>query len=290
MKGIVLIHFGSIDDTRRCIASIAQHQQAPCHVILIDNTNGQAKNIVNEIDVQRHVLSYIKQDNIGFAAAVNLACKKLISIGAEHALVLNNDAYLIDNSAAIGFDYIKKHPNAGVVGLVNYFDDRPDIVWQAGGTQKAWFPGFRQVRVIQGQEIIACDYVPGSSFIVELKSFFSVGGLEEKYFAYYEEIDFCRKIRSIGMEVGVIPNTKVMHKVGASSSSAIKAYLKSRNKLYYYSSEEGPTIRKIFFLLMISLLYPIQCFFVGGVKNFGAALRGMIDFFGGRMGRPPYNL
>ena len=66
-----------------------------------------------------------------------------------------------------------------------------------------------------------CDYVPGS-FIIKLSIIDKIGFLNEDYFAYYEEIDFCFRLKNISKRVAYINKSKILHKVGAHQKASKK--------------------------------------------------------------------
>ena len=129
-----------------------------------------------------------------------------------------------------------------------------------------------------------CDYVPGSALLTRTSTFKVLSGLDPKYFAYYEEIDYCLRAAKINYSVCFLNDSRVVHSVGSASSGALKTYLKTRNKLYLYKNHTNGWLHYKFIFIFIvtvqvgrSILYP---------RRLAAALAGIYDFLKGRMGKP----
>jgi len=194
-------------------------------------------------------------------------------------MLLNSDTLLVDDSPFRGVELFEHNRNVAVLGVVNYLSDNPSKIWQAGMNLRKTYLGFKPVAPVADSEITLCDYVAGSSLILRLSLLDDIGFLNEDYFAYYEEIDYCFRIQKFGMKVGYINNSKILHKVGASSSSGLRTYLKSRNKLYFYQTICESSIH---FIVVTTLLLMKDLALIlikdPSTINFRNLFLGIIDF------------
>lgn len=166
-------------------------------------------------------------ENVGFARACNQGVN---ASSGQYALLLNSDAVLTDTAAQSMVALANQQLHAGVVGaqLRN-----PDGTFQASYTP---FPTLLQEllilsgigRIVYGRWYPSrgpeedsgpqrVDYVEGACLLVRREAFDKVGGLDEQYFMYAEEVDLCYEMNRHGWEVWYHPDAKVIHVAGASS-------------------------------------------------------------------------
>jgi N-acetylglucosaminyl-diphospho-decaprenol L-rhamnosyltransferase len=166
-------------------------------------------------------------ENVGFARACNQGVN---ASSGQYALLLNSDAVLTDTAAQSMVALANQQLHAGVVGaqLRN-----PDGTFQASYTP---FPTLLQEllilsgigRIVYGRWYPSrgpeedsgpqrVDYVEGACLLVRREAFEGVGGLDEQYFMYAEEVDLCYEMNRHGWEVWYHPDAKVIHVAGASS-------------------------------------------------------------------------
>ncbi len=138
----------------------------------------------------------------------------------------------------------------------------------------------------KGNAAIRVDWVPGSSLMARTEILQRIGLLDEKYFAYWEEVNLCLRARRYGSEVAFGEGTRILHKVGRSSPTALKEYLRTRNKLYFYRKNfaAGQFFRAGVRVLGKALLRSIYNALVFRPRLAFAYLAGIVNFVQGRMG------
>lgn len=144
---------------------------------------------------------------------------------------------VVDSSIEQMIKLMDEHPEVGIGGLVNYYYSDPETIWQAGAIFNKSCFCYSQISVLDrsSKVLTEVDYVPGSSFFIRKEVIDKIGLLDPNYFAYREEADYCWRAKQAGFKVGFIPNSKILHKVGKSSTSFLKQYLRFRNELYFCS-------------------------------------------------------
>ena len=237
----IIINFNNTIDTIACLESFykAKLEDLFFNIYLLDN--GSKQQIVDS-----DLLPYQKQlsiklfnlsQNYGFAEGNNIGIREAQKVGYDYYVLLNNDTELVDESVKRMISYMDTHPDVGIGGLVNYYYSNPKIVWQAGAKFHKRRFDYRQVLVTNESFNVftEVDYIPGSSFFIRKEVIDTIGFLDPNYFAYREEADYCWRAKQAGFIVGFLPNTIILHKVGKSSTSLIKQYLRFRNELYFCS-------------------------------------------------------
>ena len=283
---IIVVEFDAPKDTIRCLQTVEKYLGESSKVFIYDNSKHINK-ILSDFLLSISVpYEYIRNNgNIGFAKACNFGILKAQKEGFDYAMLLNNDTELVDKSALKSIEIFKDNPEIGVLGLKNFYKHDPSKIWHSGKILRKSKIGFKHVPENYNSDFTYCDYVPGSSFIIKLSVIDKIGFLNEDYFAYYEEIDFCFRLKNIRKRVAYINNSKILHKVGASSGSKVKSYLKTRNKLYFYRT----ILKSKFSFIIVSIILFIKDIFLvlkneNSLQNIKFSFLGAKDFFMGNMG------
>ena len=203
----------------------------------------------------------VNQENQGFARANNQALR--LARG-RCLLLLNADTVVLGDGLSIMVDFMDRHPKVGVIGcqLLN-----PDGSLQ---TSSYSFPtlftilvstyGLKRLlpvrflresflgRLLEGHfghlsrhdQVRSVDFVTGACMMVRREMVEQVGLLDEHFFFYAEEIDWCRRIRKAGWQVYFIPQAQVVHHIGQSSRQSKEALaLLYRSRCYYFWKHHG---------------------------------------------------
>lgn len=253
LVGIIILNYNGNQDTIECLQSLEKWLPSPdlnFRIFLVDNAS--KKPLLNaDIDHFKLDIIYIQNStNYGFAEGNNIGILRAIEDGCDFVILLNNDTVLIDRSLQRVIEYMRSHCKIGIGGLVNYYYDDSEAVWQAGfnadlvrGVNEPVSNDFRS-----SGEFCFVDYVPGSAFIIRKEVIHKIGVLESDCFAYYEDIDYCIRAKQAAFEVGFDPRSQILHKVGRSSVGYIKEYLRTRNKLAFYNKYSRKRDFKVIYL------------------------------------------
>lgn len=234
---IVIINYNGNKDTLDCLKSIDLHCMACDYsVFLVDNASRKPFS-QTELPRLRIPINYIQSlNNLGFAGGNNLAIKEIKQGDFDYIFLLNNDTVLLDDSVDRLVKKIENTPNI-IGGIVNYYFDSPEEMWQAGSDTNANKLKSKERKDFDmlSDDLIFVDSIPGSSMMIPWEIIEKIGLFDERYFAYYEEVDFCERAKENGYQVAFLPNTRLLHKVGRASTSRMKHYLRTRNTLLFYS-------------------------------------------------------
>ena len=234
-------------------------------------------------------------ENRGFAGAVNVGMAEAFGRGAAAVLVLNDDAevapdLLDDLVAAAG-----AHPGAGILA--------PRIVDAASGREvsrgeRVWLPlvcfprTWLRVRNDDAQPYEVTSVI-GVAFLVTRACWERLGGLEESFFAYYEEVDYCLRARAAGFRLVVVPASAVRHegfRGFAGGFTPLAAYLKTRNLPLLMRRHAGLPVWLLFLPTYAAMLTASAVLYLlrGGAGAILPAMgRGVLDALRARSGPPP---
>lgn len=237
----IIINYNNISDTLVCLKSFygLDIQKLNYDIYLIDNGSKQpiCESDLLSFQTRIPIKLYNLNKNHGFAEGNNIGIREAQKVGYDYYVLLNNDTVLVDDSVVRMIRYMDSHEEVGIGGLVNYYYSNPDEIWQAGALFFKKNFNYRQILDFDksSNTFVDADYVPGSSFFIRKEVIDSIGLLDANYFAYREEADYCWRVKQAGFKVGFLPNTRILHKVGKSSTSLLKQYLRFRNELYFCS-------------------------------------------------------
>jgi GT2 family glycosyltransferase len=222
-------------------------------VVVVDNASrdGSADAIAAHCPTVTLVRS---ATNLGFAAGVNLAARH--ARGAA-LLILNPDARLLPGALEHLLWALEGMPRAALVApALRYADGQPQASAFA-------FPGLAQVALdlfpiprlmdtrlngrIHATRPVQIDHPLGACMLVRRAAWDAVGPLDEGYFMYVEEIDWCRRARAAGWQIWHLPDAVAVHHGGASTRQQADAmYVQLwRSRLRYYQRYAGPTYNRL---------------------------------------------
>lgn len=196
----------------------------------------------------------VSMPNLGFAAA----CNHGIKLGsAPFVLLLNPDAVLLSDALAALTNAATDHPRAGIIGALVL---NPDGSVQANSYGK--FPSLTSALTLRLWRIFqrlrgnahfspiaptsteSVDWVTGAAMLVRREAISDVGLLDEGFFLYYEDIDWCWRMRASGWEVLLEPRARVVHHLGSSKAVQGVASSAYRASFYRYCDLRGLRLLK----------------------------------------------
>lgn len=285
---IIIVNFNGEADTKECLESLESlknNKAITYHTYLVDNGS---RNPLSLSDIKKFDIGYYPlKENLGFAGGNNYALKEALKIGYDYYALINNDTIIDADSIIRIVKEMDNRSDIGIGGIVNYYYSKPNSIWQAGANLNKLFFRFKSVRHINSlsSDFKIVDYVPGSSFFIRRDLISKIGLLDETFFAYYEESDYCMRCQRAGFKVAYLPSTKILHKVGKSSTSFIRQYLRDRNHLLFCSLY-GNRFQLFMVYLQIISIAIFKFFYKGFKKDYLKYLRySIIDFKNGNYGK-----
>jgi GT2 family glycosyltransferase len=228
---VIIVNWNTRDLLRGCLQSVLTETTASTEVIVIDNASadGSAAMVAAEFP---QVLVIANTDNKGFAAANNQGLR--IAKG-RNLLLLNPDTIILDGAIDRMLDWLVDHPDVGGAGcqvwetpdriqLTCFADPGPLnlTIIQMGLMRLARFvPAFGHPWYLNWDRLSEkdVDVVSGMFLLVPRAVFDAVGLLDEDFFVYAEEADWCRRIRKAGWRVVFTPVARIIHLDGGAKST-----------------------------------------------------------------------
>lgn len=220
---IVIVNLNTVDLTEGCIKSIYKHKlNFPFEVIVTDNgSNDSSVQMLKKYNKKiRNFTPIFNNSNTGYAKANNQGIRK--SKG-EYILLLNNDTVVYENSLNKLVEFAEKNSDAGVVGskLLNIdgtlqmscfnFPTIKNAIGEYFLGKRGLFDKFAPL----GNLPTTVDSVVGAVFLMTPEAIKRVGFLDERYWAYFEDIDYCRQCWKNNLKVYYLPTSIITHYHGA---------------------------------------------------------------------------
>jgi N-acetylglucosaminyl-diphospho-decaprenol L-rhamnosyltransferase len=238
---IVIVSWNVRDLLRQCLRSIftsAQLKDSPtCEVIVVDNvsTDGTTEMVRAEFpDV--HLI--VNEENLGYPGANN---QGLAIAQGRYRMILNPDTEIVGDALATMVAYADANPDVGVVG--------PQLLWPRGDDEgsrvqssrrrfptlatalfeSTWLQPYAPRRVLEHYYMedqpedatLDVDWIKGAAVMARKEAIDQVGLMDDGFFMYSEELDWCKRFKDTGWRVVYLPVAKIVHYEGKSSEQVV---------------------------------------------------------------------
>ena len=290
---IILVNYNGKDYNKECIESIFNSSYKNIEVIVIDNdSNDNSVNLLMD-QFGKNIDLMLSKNNLGFSGANNIGIQKALKNGCDYIVLLNNDT-IIDRDLILNMIKASKEENDAIISPKIYYYDNKDIIWSAGADMR-WKKGVTDQRGINQKDDGSFDkreeveFGTGCWLLIPSKIISEVGLLSDDYFLYYEDTDYCMKVRNKGYKIVYEPTAVLYHKVSASTGGEISPgyiYYNTRNRLIFnkrFNKENKFTYLSYFYLTRVA---KIALWIVTGKKNLiKATFSAISDYNNGIMGK-----
>jgi len=259
---IITVNFNQPLLTELFLNSVVAHNNYPLtEIIVVDN--GSRDNFLPSWQTSYPNVRFIRSEkNLGFAGGNNLGIREA---SGEYLFLVNNDtefsAGLIESLVSV----LDSKPKIGAISPKILYFDKPDIIQYAGFTKMNMNTGrnrcIGQLEKDRGQydhSTGSTGFVHGAAMMIRKEAINKAGLMPELFFLYYEEMDWCEKIRKAGYEVWIEPKARIYHKESMSvgKKSLLKEYFMCRNRILFIRRNAPWFSRIIFYFHFLLLVTP----------------------------------
>lgn len=257
--GVVTVTFNSMSVLTDFFASINSQTFRNFTLFVIDNASqdGSAEECERLACCPTVVVT--NDRNVGLAQGNNQGIDLALQHGCGYVLLLNNDTAFGPEFLALMHQQAAGH---SVVAPKILYADPPRTIWSAGGQFSALrgFSGLhigdRELDAGQWDTPREVEFATACALLIERQVFDRIGVIDARYFAYYDDTDFCFRLRKERIPIWYAPAASLVHKVSSltgGGDSPFGARMNARNKVYYTLKHFGLLLRAVF--LSAYLLY-----------------------------------
>lgn len=297
---VIILNWNGYRDTAECLRSLKRLIYPSCEVVVVDNrsTDGSVTKLQEEF---KEVVYIENKENLGFAEGNNVGIRYALEHGADYVLLLNNDTLIKADFLEALVKTAEVDEQIGIAGPKIY-EGLPDSIrlWYAGGSvdwkrMKTVHRGFHEDDRGEWDQVEDVDFVSGCAMLIRRPLLERIGLLDDRYFLYYEDTDYCVRACKAGFRIVYVPQAVVYHKAWTSSggqSSPLRLYYMTRNRLLLMEShlDRGAKRRFLLYFFYDGILRRAVYLVVKGkspVKGIHALWDGLADFRKKRFYRGP---
>jgi N-acetylglucosaminyl-diphospho-decaprenol L-rhamnosyltransferase len=253
---VVIVTYKSAGLAIDCLASIESErrlsQNLNIQVVVVDNASGDLPQIRQAID--RNAWSWVTPllapINGGFAYGNNLGIRNACETGRpNYVYLLNPDTQVRRGAIATLVEFLESHPQVGIAG--SSFETESGADWpfafrfptmlseiEDGVELGLVSRCLSRWSVARSMNPIAqpSDWISGASMMIRPAVFAAIGCLDENFFLYFEETEFCHRARQAGFATWYVPKSRVMHLIGKSTSVNENTRFRQRLPGYWFDS------------------------------------------------------
>ena len=297
---IVIVNYRTADLVVDCLRSIAgQIAELPnLHTVVADNASGDGsvQKLMAVIDRERwqgwvSVLPLDRNGGFAFGNNAGIGAAPRSAGHVDYVMLLNPDTIVHGGAIRALVDFMDSHQRVGIAGSrLENAEGTPECSahntpsplgeLESGARLGILSRALHRYAVSPPMRPAAheCDWVSGASLIVRRKIFDDIGLLDEGYFLYFEEVDFCLRARRAGWKIWFVPQSRVVHFEGSSTGIGDIA---RRRPQYWYDS------RRRYFVKQFGILGLILADTLWAVGRASLTLRQMLQLGSGGRERDP---
>lgn len=254
---IIIISYKTPSLLRQCIKSILRSKiKLNYEIIVIDNNSkDESVQMIND-DFYDKVKLIANKKNLGFPKAVNQGILEAQKNQSKYILILNPDITVLPNSIESMFEFMEKNKDIGILG--------PQLINPDGSIQNSCFTKFTTPSIVLYRRTIfgklkkakkAIDeflmknwdhktprdvaWILGSCMFVRMEAIKKVGLMDERFFMYMEDVDWCRRFWEAGWRVYYWPKVKMVHyyqRASASESGLLMSIFNRQTRIHIASA------------------------------------------------------
>lgn len=283
LVSIITVNFNNMAVTADLLTSLKKNSYKNLEVIVVDNASKESPRD-NVVSLYPEVVFIQSAQNLGFAGGNNLGIKKA---KGELIFLVNNDTEVPHGCIEALIEVFHSHPDAGAVSPKFHFFYNPGVIEYVGRGKVNIFSGRNttygrdEKDVGQYTAVVETYYAHGGGMMVPRYVIEKAGLLPEQYFLYYEELDWCERIRDEGFKIYCQQKAVIFHKESATTGaeSPFRTYYITRNRILFMRRNVKLVQFCIFVTFFTVFAVPKHTFIyllTGKLEHWKAFVRGLL--------------
>ena len=232
---VIIVNWNGKTDTLECLASLRQDCYPNKQIIVVDN--GSADDSISVLRATHPDVTVLETGaNLGFTGGNNTGIEYALQQGVDYLYLLNNDTTVEPDALQALVEAAEADASYGLLTPVIHYYEQPEETWFAGSRIDL----ARGIAVHDNHRVpartegpIQIPWASGCAMLLRAALMRQLGGLDERYFLNWEDVDFSLRVRALGSNISLVPAARIYHKVGRSfgASSGVGHYYYVRNNL-----------------------------------------------------------
>jgi GT2 family glycosyltransferase len=247
---IVILNYNGNDYLNQCLNSVFRSDYTNLSVIVVDNDSrdGSLENARTNFPKVHFIRN---SSNIGFARGNNIGIRFALEKFADYVFLLNNDATILPNTISSLVNLAEKNNSIGIVSPLIKKPQQKEI-WFCGG--KINWTRMRTEHFFPNKSLqpYLIEYASGCAMLIRKNVFKKIGLLDERYFLYYEDADFCLRANKGGFDIFLLPTAFAIHQESSNTKNPQKIYWLVLSGLIFFKTHASFLI-KMWYLLFIPI-------------------------------------
>ena len=215
---VIIVNWKKYDITSICIESILNSTNSNFKIILVDNESDNKK--VKNFKYRDEIKIIQNKKNEGFSKANNIGIDYALKNNYDYTILINNDTIVEKNLIEVLLKTAQAKNFSVVQPLILKYNSK--VIWNAGGRINYFFGNFitrKKLGNSLNSSLELTEWFTGCCCLFKTKIFKDIGKLDERFFAYYEDVDFSLRLKKYGYKIGFTSKTQIYHYESFSSMS-----------------------------------------------------------------------
>jgi len=245
---IIILNWNGIDDTIKCIESIEKAEYPNYDIVVVDNASSG-----NDVEILRQrfrdrINVIENKKNYGLSKGRNIGIRHALKGDALYIQILDNDVIVSPNFIIEMINAAQNDIDIGVIGPMIYYYEEPNKIAYAGRYINYWTGHIRtrgkgKLDCGQFNDISDVDCATGGTMFISRRALLTVGLLDERFFFWFEDMEFCARVIKSHLRVVLAPSAKVWVKkikkekpsgnIESNEKLAISGYYFIRNRFIF---------------------------------------------------------
>lgn len=294
---VVVCNYNKRDYLKHCLDSLKQtdSRHLKMQVLVVDNASGDGSQEM----VRQHYSDWVTlvpmTENTGGAGGFSEGMRCALATRSEYIALLDNDILLDCDTLPLLVAYLQHNPAVAVAGAKICTMDAPEILQELGAfidweryTVSTPHKGASDDEKLPTS--VNCDYVPACCLVTRHDVVDQIGVFDEAHFIYWDDIDWCQRVKRAGYQIHAVRDARVQHKMGAvHTPTTFSNYYFERNRFRFFANYLNEQDYAKFARLRCEEFAP-QAFFAsrkGKLAQVHSAHYALMDFAGGRWHAQP---
>ena len=302
---IIILNWKGLSDTSECLESLRKISYPNYHVTVLDNGSGGDEADKLEKGFSGFINLIKESKNHGFAGGNNICIRQTLSNNSpDYFLLLNNDTVVAPDFLSNLVRVMESDPLIGLAGPKVYYHGLTDCIQTAGVKLNTWTGGITPIgrgERDKGQydSVKIVPAIMGCCMLIKTETIKKVGLLDEDYFCYHEETDYCLRASKAGYEIAYVPDAVIRHKTpvrvkpwekipGNSRSGALQTYYLTRNLFLLEKKNASKCQYRVFltcfFVFRFWYMAAVCLLYYGDWSRLSSLCQGVVDGVRGKTG------